>query len=80
MKIGIGYSLRFHDHAFVKLPTVENSGNYGAVQKFQNFYCRLSITCWKFWQNFMKFGGVIREVWNYEENCSVLDTNYVIMY
>jgi len=27
----------------------------------------------------MNFGGVISELWNFEENCHILDMNYVIM-
>ena len=33
-----------------------------------------------FWNNFMNFGFVISELWNFEEICPVLDTNLVIMY
>ena len=58
----------------------ENSGNHRIVQKFWNFYCRFYILFGIFWQTFMKFGGVISELWNFEENCPVLDTNLVIMY
>ena len=43
MKIGIGHNLGFNDHTFVELPTIENFGNYGVVQKFENFYCRFFI-------------------------------------
>ena len=80
MKIGIGHNLGFLDHAFVELPTVENSGNYRVVQKFKNVYCRFSILFGSVWQNFMNCNGVISEWWNFEENYPVLDTNYVIMY
>ena len=80
MMIGIGHNLGFHDHTFVELPTVENSGNYEIIQKCENFYCRFSILFGIVQQNFMNFGGVISELWNFEENCHVLDTNYIIMY
>jgi len=59
MKIGIGHNLGFHDHAFVELPIVECSGNYGAVQKFGNFHCKFSILFEILWQNFMNLESVI---------------------
>ena len=43
MKIGIEHNLGFHDHAFIKLPTVKYYGNYMVVQKFKNFYCIFSV-------------------------------------
>lgn len=62
------------------IATVENSGNYGIVQKFWICLLYILYIIWIFWKNFMNFGDVISKLWNFEENCPALDTNYVIMY
>jgi len=48
------------------IATVENSENYEIVQKFWKFYCRVFILFGIFWQNFINFGRVISELWNFE--------------